>query len=154
VEHKIARNLYYLKLVEALFPTVSCQGSYAEQQARHLRDLLCRQSQSPTIQAIRQLVKGCQLAMNAATMLTEENKRLHALNHRQQSKANQRRQYIACGGALQVKRGQELVVEADRVVVDADLRRPTERRPRTTNMYDLSRSMTQTDSVRTGIDYL
>jgi hypothetical protein len=101
-----------------------------EQQARHLKDLLCRQSQSPTSQAIRQLVKGCQLAMNAATMLTEENKRLHALNHRQQRKANQRRQYIARGGALQVERGQELVVEADRVVVDADPEQPTERRPR------------------------
>ena len=30
-----------------------------QQQARHVQDLLQRQSQSPTSQAIRQLVKGC-----------------------------------------------------------------------------------------------
>jgi hypothetical protein len=34
-----------------------------QQQARLVRDLLRRQSQSPTSLAISQLVKGCQLAM-------------------------------------------------------------------------------------------
>jgi len=53
-----------------------------EQQARLVCDLLRRQSQSPTSLAISQLVKGCQLAMNSATILAEENSKLQALNHR------------------------------------------------------------------------
>jgi hypothetical protein len=40
-----------------------------QQQARLVKDLLRRQSQSPTSQAISQLVKGCQLAMQSATVL-------------------------------------------------------------------------------------
>jgi hypothetical protein len=40
-----------------------------QQQAQHVQDSLRRQSQSPTSQTIRQLVKGCQLAMNPAPIL-------------------------------------------------------------------------------------
>jgi hypothetical protein len=47
-----------------------------EQQAQHVQDLLCRQSQSSISQAICQLIKGCQLAMNSATILAEENRKL------------------------------------------------------------------------------
>ena len=71
-----------------------------QQQARLVRDLLRRQSQSPTSLAISQLVKGCQLAMQSATILAEENTRLRASSQRQQRKCQQRRQYIARGGAL------------------------------------------------------
>jgi hypothetical protein len=73
-----------------------------QQQARLVRDLLRRQSNSPTSQAIRQLVKGCQLAMQSATILAEENVKLRASNTRQRRKRQQRRQYIAAGGVLQV----------------------------------------------------
>jgi hypothetical protein len=111
-----------------------------DQVAQHLRDLLCRQSQSPTSQALRQLVKGCQLAIQSArilvdenkrlhAILADENKRLHALNHRAKRKADQRSQYIHRREALQVQQGQELVVEADRVV-EGDPGHPEERRPR------------------------
>jgi hypothetical protein len=89
-----------------------------QQQARLVRDLLKRQSQSPTSQAISQLVKGCQLAMQSATILAQENTKLRASNQRQQRKRQQRRQYIARGGALQVSKGQLLVLQADEVVAE------------------------------------
>jgi hypothetical protein len=85
-----------------------------EQQAQHVRDLLRRQSQSPTSQAIRQL------AMNSATILAEENRKPRTASQRQQRKRDQRRQYIARGGALQVRQGQQLAVEAERVVAEGD----------------------------------
>jgi hypothetical protein len=66
-----------------------------EQQARLMRDLLQRQSQSPTSLALSQLVKGCQLAMQSATILADENTKLRASNERQRRKRKQRRQYIA-----------------------------------------------------------
>ena len=87
-----------------------------EQQARLIQSRLNRLSQSPTSQAIRQLVKGCQLAMNSATILVEENKKLRQASQRRQRKGRQRRQYIACGGALRVEEGQLLAAEAERVL--------------------------------------
>ncbi|RYN73803.1 hypothetical protein AA0119_g13609, partial [Alternaria tenuissima] len=89
-----------------------------EKQAQHVKDLLHRQSQSPTSQAIRQLVKGCQLAMNSATILAEENRKLRTASQRQRRRRDQRRQYIARGGALQAQQGQQLAIEAERVVAE------------------------------------
>jgi hypothetical protein len=91
-----------------------------QQQARLVRDLLCRQSQSPASLAISQLVKGCQLAMQSATILAEENTKLRASSQRQQQKRQQRRQYIAQGGVLQAQEGQRLVVEAENGVLEGD----------------------------------
>ena len=105
-----------------------------QQQARLVRDLLRRQSQSPTSLAISQLVKGCQLAMQSATILAEENTRLRASSQRQQRKCQQRRQYIARGGALQVSQGQLLTAQADTVVteeVQAEAAQPRQRAPPT-----------------------
>jgi hypothetical protein len=69
--------------------------SQLEQQARLVQGLLQRQSQSPTSLAIAQLVKGCQLAMNSATILAEGNSKLRAANARQRRKHQIQRQYIA-----------------------------------------------------------
>ena len=80
-----------------------------EQQARLIQDLLQRQSQSPTNQAVSQLVKGCQLAMNSAILLAEDNRKLRAENQRRKQKQQHRRRYIAQGGALQAQQGQFLV---------------------------------------------
>ena len=91
-----------------------------QRQAQHIQDLLRRQSQSPTTQAIRQLVKGCQLAINSATILAVENIKLRQANQRQQRKRRQRRQAIASRGALQAEEGQRLAAEADRVVVESE----------------------------------
>jgi hypothetical protein len=70
-----------------------------EQQARHVRDLLPRQSQNPTSQAICQLIS--QLAVYSTTILAEENTKLWAASQRQRRKRDQRRQYIASARALQ-----------------------------------------------------
>jgi hypothetical protein len=86
-----------------------------ERQVQLIQARLARQSQSPTSQAIRQLVKGCQLAMNSATILVEENRKLRQASQRRQRKDQQRRQYIACGGALRAEEGQLLAAEAQRV---------------------------------------
>ena len=98
-------------------PRTTCQ---LEQQARLVQRLLQRQSQSPTSVAIAQLVKGCQLAMNSATILAEENSKLRAANDRQRRKRQIRRQYIARGGVLEAQEGQRLVTEAQIVVQQGD----------------------------------
>ena len=71
-------------------------------------------------QAIAQLVKGCQLAMNSATILAEENSKLRAANDRQRRKRQIQRQYIARGGVLQAEEGQRRVTEAQIVVQQGD----------------------------------
>jgi hypothetical protein len=86
-----------------------------QHQAQLVRDLR-RQSQSPTSLAISQLVKSCQLAMQSAIILAEENQKLRALSQRQRRKRQQRRQYIAQGGVLQAQEGLALVIEAQRGV--------------------------------------
>ena len=68
--------------------------------------------------------------MNSATILAEENRKLRTANQRQQRKRDQRRQYIAYGGALQVQQGRQLVVEADRVVAEGDQAPATQERRR------------------------
>jgi hypothetical protein len=101
-----------------------------QQQAQLIRDLLHRQSQSPTSLAISQLVKGCQLAMQSATILAEENTKLRASSQRQRRKRQQRRQYIAHGGVLSVQEGQARVMEAQRGVEAGDQPEPTQARTR------------------------
>ena len=61
-------------------------------------------------------MKGCQSAMNSATILAAENTKLWQANQRRQRKQQRRRQYIARGGALQVEQGQLLAAEAERVL--------------------------------------
>jgi hypothetical protein len=80
-----------------------------EQQAQLVRNLLQRQSQSPSSLAISQLIKGCQAAMNSAVILAEENKKLRTENQRRKQKQQYRRRYIAHGGVLQAQQGQFLV---------------------------------------------
>ena len=80
-----------------------------EQQARLIRDYVQRQPQSPTSQAINQLVKGCQMAMHSAVILARENSELRIANQRRKQKQQQRRRYIAQGGVLQAEQGQLLV---------------------------------------------
>jgi hypothetical protein len=87
-----------------------------EQQARLIKQLVQRQSQSPTSQAINQLVKGCQIAINSAVILARENRELRATSQRRKQKQDVRRRYIAQGGALQAQAGQQLVEQLDNVV--------------------------------------
>jgi hypothetical protein len=80
-----------------------------EQQARLIKSLLQRTSQSPTSQAVNQLIKGCQLAINSAVLLATENEKLRQANQRKKKKQEQRRRYIAQGGVLTGQEGQDLV---------------------------------------------
>jgi hypothetical protein len=66
-----------------------------QQQAQIVRDLLGSQFQNPISLTISQLVKGCQLAMQSATMLAEETTQLRASTQRQRKKIQRRRQHIA-----------------------------------------------------------
>jgi hypothetical protein len=58
--------------------------------------------------------------MNSATILAEENRKLRRVSERQQRRRDLRRQYIARGGALQAQQGQQLAVEAERVVAEVE----------------------------------
>ena len=65
---------------------------------------------------MRQVIKGCQLAMNSVTILAAENTKLRQANQRRQCRQQQQRQYIARGGTLQAGEGQLLAAEAERVL--------------------------------------
>ena len=81
-------------------------------QAKAIETYLKRRTQSPpspTNIALSQLVKGCQIAMNSAIILAEENRQLRLENARQVKKRAKRRMYIAHGGTLTVAEGQALV---------------------------------------------
>ena len=79
-----------------------------ELQAKTIGEFIQRRtagSSSPTDHAIQQLVKGCQLVMHSAVLLTDENKKLWTANERQKKKRAVRRSYIATGGVLTVQEG-------------------------------------------------
>ncbi|KAL6152046.1 hypothetical protein ACJBU6_08936 [Exserohilum turcicum] len=101
-----------------------------QQQVRYLQERLRRQPESPTSVAIRQLAKSAQLAMQSATILAEENKKLCEENQRQRQKQDQQRQYIASGGVLQVQQGQQIAAEAERVVAEVEQGDSSQRRQR------------------------
>ena len=101
-----------------------------QQQVRYLQERLRRQPESPTSIAIRQLAKSAQLAMQSATILAEENKKLREENQRQRQKQSQPRQYIASGGVLQVQQAQQLATEAERLLIGDSQNQAGERRRR------------------------
>jgi hypothetical protein len=76
-----------------------------ELQAKAIKEHLNHHIDSPpslTNQILNQLVKGCQLAMNNAILLTEVNKQLRATNERQKRKRARRKEYIATGSILTI----------------------------------------------------
>jgi hypothetical protein len=82
-----------------------------ELQSKAIKDYIKRRTKSPpspTDLALNQLVKGCQMAMNSAVLLAEENRQLRAENAKQKKKRAKRRSYIATGGVLTVQEGLEL----------------------------------------------
>lgn len=90
-----------------------------QQQTTLLQNLLKRRSHSPpspTEQALRQLVKGCQMAMHSAVLLASENSKLRTANERQKAKRQTRRSYIANSGTLTVAKGAELVQREKEVI--------------------------------------
>ena len=82
-----------------------------ELQSKAIKDYIKRRTRSPpspTDLALNQLVKGCQMAMNSAVLLAEENRQLRAENERQKKKKAKKRSYIATGGTLTVQEGLDL----------------------------------------------
>jgi hypothetical protein len=83
-----------------------------ECQVGAIKDYLKRRSNSPptpTHQALNQLVKGCQIAMQGAVLLATENERLRAANERQTQKRQIKRQYISKTTALTVAEASKLL---------------------------------------------
>ncbi|CAG8971695.1 hypothetical protein HYALB_00003163 [Hymenoscyphus albidus] len=109
----------------------------ADQQTQTIKASIKRRTNvlsSPTAIALDQLVKGCKMAMQSATVLAEENRRLRAESERQKKKKTVRRQYIATGGVLTGQEGRELIQNSDNMVLDeavAPLIEPRIRAPRT-----------------------
>lgn len=79
-----------------------------ERQTKTIKGYIRRRTQSPpspTDLALNQLVKGCQMAMHSAILLTEENRHLRTENERQKKKKMKRKSYVATGGVLTVQEG-------------------------------------------------
>jgi hypothetical protein len=66
-----------------------------------------------------QLVKGCEMAMNGAVLLAEENRQLRAINAKQVKKRARRRTYIATGGTLTIQEGLALSEPTVEPVIEA-----------------------------------
>ncbi|KKA22215.1 hypothetical protein T310_3779 [Rasamsonia emersonii CBS 393.64] len=71
-----------------------------------------RSPPSPISQAVDQVVKGCQIAMNNAVLLEHEIKQLRVANQRQKRQQETARSYIATGGILTAEEGQQLAQQA------------------------------------------
>ena len=99
---------------------------------------------TPTNRALDQLVKGCQLAMNSAVLLAEENRQLRSENKRQKKKRAKRRAFIATGGVLTLQEGLDrsqatnIVPESGQATEEVTIQR---RAPR---MCSLCRSLVHT----------
>jgi hypothetical protein len=100
-----------------------------ELQAKGIRDNFQRVAclPTPTNRALNQLVKGCQLAMNSAVLLAEENRQLQHENKRQKRKRAKKRAFIATGGVLTIQEGCDLSQNAN-IVPDSGVERQEESR--------------------------
>jgi hypothetical protein len=102
---------------------------------------------SPTIQAVNQLIKGCQMAMQSATILAAENKKLRAANEKIKKKRQKKKSYIGKGGVLtaqevqEAQRGVENRVETEIEVVQQPSQPGPSRAPR---MCSICRSLDHT----------
>ena len=89
---------------------------------------------SPTIRAVNQVVKGCQLAMHGAALLASENEQLRIANARQKAKRGGKRAFIATGGILTMEEGADLaqgqIVGQNRNPLEGEALRKTRAKPR------------------------
>ena len=118
-----------------------------ELQARVIGESVQRRtagSTSPTDRAVRQLVKGCQMAMHSAVLLADENKKLQAANERQKKKRAVRRSYIAIGGVLTVQEGLDRSVAANTELTGQFTGGAKERRIRAPRTCSVCRSLEHT----------
>jgi hypothetical protein len=107
-----------------------------EQQAATIKDYLKRRSKSPptpTDQALNQLVKGCQIAMQGAVLLAAENEQLRAANERQTQKKQSKKRYISKATAITAAEAVSLMQSSentqDDVVEQVDQEATVEQEP-------------------------
>jgi len=85
------------------------------QEYNTIKELLKRRSKSPpspTDQALKRMVKGYQMTMHNAALMTSEIKDLRVMSAHQKRKREAPRSYIASGGVLTAEEGQEQVKRA------------------------------------------
>jgi hypothetical protein len=82
---------------------------------------------TPENQALRQLVKAGQLAMNSAVLLAEEVRQLRSESERQKRKRAKKRTFIAKGGVLTIQEGRNLSQNAT-IVTESGVARQEESR--------------------------
>ncbi|BCR88024.1 uncharacterized protein ACHE_40588S [Aspergillus chevalieri] len=88
-------------------------------QASSIKRLLRQRSQSPpspTHRALNQLVKGCQLAIQSATILAKENTELRAANEKQKQKRTRSKRQIPHEEGLSVLELCELVTQPEEAI--------------------------------------
>src|SRR5699024_9524707 len=81
-------------------------------QASSIKEALKKSSQTPptpTNRAFNQLIKGCELALHSAAILTKENHDLRAANENQKQKRTKSRQQIEYEGSLSIQEDRELI---------------------------------------------
>ena len=96
-------------------------------------------------EAVDQVVKGCEVAMNQALILDHEVKQLRSSNQRQKQKRETSRTYIASGGILTGAEGQQRVQEmeeAGREVVEEGERPRKRAPPQCTNCHLIGHNRT------------
>ena len=89
-----------------------------EKQASTIKKLLRQRTQSPpspTKSALNQLVKGCEMAMNSAIILTKENRDLRAAHEKQARKKKRSKRQITHTGSLSIQEGIELMQQRNGV---------------------------------------
>ena len=99
---------------------------------------------TPTNRALAQLVKGCQLAMNSAVLLAEENRQLRHENERQKKKRAKRRAFIATGGTLTIQEGLDRSQATNTVLESGAVTEEVIVKTRAPRMCSLCRSLLHT----------
>jgi hypothetical protein len=99
---------------------------------------------TPTNRALDQLIKGCQLAMNSAVLLAEENRQLQHENKRQKRKRAKKRAFIATGGVLTVQEGLERSQGTDIVPESGEVPEEVTVKTRAPRMCSICRSLLHT----------
>ena len=115
-----------------------------ELQAEAIKDDIQRALPTPTNQALSQIVKGCQLAINNVVLLAEENRQLRHENERQKRKRAQKKTFIAKGGVLTVQEGRNLSQNATIVPESGVVHQEVAVRTRAPRMCSLCRSLLHT----------
>jgi hypothetical protein len=88
-------------------------------QASSLRQLLQQRSKSPpspSKTALAQLVKGCEIVMHSAALLSQENANLRAANEKKRRKRQRSTRQIPCEEELTVEEGRQLAQQLNQPV--------------------------------------